>query len=134
MLRRTARVCQGFVPVATGPDDYATKWRRIERYAEEQGRDPADITPALHLYYCPADTRAEALAIAEDALSERSGRPVKVIDDGRFALGDAEACAETIAAYREVGVEHFVINIACPVSEVSAQVERFAHEVLPRFR
>ena len=50
------------------------------------------------------------------------------------ALGDAEACAETIAAYREVGVEHFVVNLACPASEVSAQVEQFAHEVLPRFR
>ena len=61
-------------------------------------------------------------AIAERSLSERSGRPVEVMDDGRFALGDAGACAETIAAYREVGVEHFVINLACPVSDVPAQV------------
>ena len=91
-------------------------------------------SPLSRLYYCGADTRAESCAVAERSLSERSGRPVDVIDDGRFALGDAEACAEVIAAYREVGVEHFVINIACPVSDVITQVERFAHEVLPRFR
>ncbi|MDD9981164.1 MAG: TIGR03619 family F420-dependent LLM class oxidoreductase [Gammaproteobacteria bacterium] len=134
MLRRTARACQGFVPVATGPERYAERWRHIERYAAQLGRDPLDITRALHLYYRGADTRTEARALAERSLSERSGRDVEVIDDGRFALGDAEACAETIAAYREVGVEHFVINLACPASDVPAQVERFAHDVLPRFR
>ena len=134
MLRRTARTCQGFVPVATGPEDYAEKWRCIERYAMERGRNPSGITRALHLYYCGADTRTEACTVAERSLSERSGRAVELLDDGRFALGDAEACAETIAAYREVGVEHFVLNLACPASDVIAQVERFAHEVLPRLR
>ena len=135
MLRRAGRIGQGFVPVAAGPADYAARWRRIERYAREAGRDPAAITRALHLYYhCIDAERSAAHADAERNLAARYGHPVRFVDDGRFAFGDAEACAATIAAYREVGVTHFVLNLACPVDEVPVALGRFAEEVMPRFR
>ena len=55
-------------------------------------------------------------------------------DDGRFAFGDADTCAATIAAYRDVGVTHFVLNLACPIEEVPAALGCFPEEVMPRFR
>ena len=135
MLRRTGRVGDGFVPVAAGPADYAARWERIERYAHEAGRDPGAITRALHLYYhCIDADRSAAHADAERNLAARYGHPVSFAEDGRFAFGDAEACAETIAAYRDVGVTHFVLNLACPIEEVPAALGRFAEEVMPRFR
>ena len=135
MLRRAGRFGDGFVPVAAGPADYAARWGRIERYAREAGRDPAGITRALHLYYHCADAeRSAAHAEAERNLAARYGHPVSFADDGRFAFGDAEACAATIAAYRDVGVTHFVLNLACPIDEVPAALGRFAEEVMPRFR
>ena len=135
MLRRTGRVGDGFVPVAAGPADYAARWERIERYAREAGRDPGAITRALHLYYhCIDADRSAAHADAERNLAARYGHPVSFVEDGRFAFGDAEACAETIAAYRDIGVTHFVLNLACPIDEVPAALGRFAEEVMPRFR
>ena len=135
MLRRAGRIGQGFVPVATGPEDYAAKWRRTEGYAIEARRDASEITPALHLYYhCAPGSSAEAHQAAERNLAHRYGRPITLIDDGRFAFGDEDLCAATIAAYRDVGVRHFVLNLACPLADVEAEVERFATRILPRFR
>ena len=135
MLRRAGRVGQGFVPVAAGPEDYAAKWSRVERYASEAGRDASHITPAVHLYYhCAPGARAQAQEAAQRNLAHRYGRPVTLADDGRFAFGDEEACAATIAAYRDAGVRHFVMNLACPLAEVEAELEQFAARMLPRFR
>ena len=135
MLRRAGRVGNGFVPVAAGPADYAARWHRIEHYAREAGRDPGDITRALHLYYhCIDGDRSAAHADAERNLAARYGHPVSLVDDGRFAFGDPDACAATIAAYRDVGVTHFVLNLACPIDAVPAVLERFAKAVMPRFR
>ena len=59
---------------------------------------------------------------------------MSLVDDGRFAFGDPDACAATIAAYRDVGVTHFVFNLACPIDAVPAALERFAQGLMPRFR
>ena len=135
MLRRAGRVGDGFVPVAAGPADYAARWERIERHARAAGRDPGAITRALHLYYhCMDADRSAAHADAERNLAARYGHSVSFVEDGRFAFGDADACAETIAAYRDVGVTHFVLNLACPIDAVPAALGRFAEEVMPRFR
>lgn len=135
MLKRAARVGQGFVPVAAGVADYAAKWARIQDYASAAGRDPSQITPALHLYYhcAPGRSPDEGHAEAERNLSHRYGRAVQLANDGRFAFGDEAACAAKIAAYREVGVTHVVLNLACPLDAVPAELERFASRVPPQF-
>ena len=133
MLRRAGRVGQGFVPVAAGVDAYAAQWRRIEDHAGAVGRAASEITPALHLYYhCSPGTRAQAHRAAERNLSYRYGHEVTLADDGRFAFGSEAACAATIAAYRDVGVRHFVMNLACPLADVEGTLERLATRVLPR--
>ena len=135
MLRRAGRIGQGFVPVAPGVAAYATHWRRIQAHAAQAGRDESALTPALHLYYhcSPGHTPVETHAEAERNLSHRYGHTVALADDGRFAFGDEETCAATIAAYRDVGVRHFVLNLACPIEAVQAELERFATRMLPRF-
>ena len=132
MLRRTARVGQGFVPVAPGSEEYAALWSRIEHHAEAAGRDPSQITRGVHLYYCTGDSRAAAHAKAERSLSARYAREMKLADDGRFALGDVAACVGTLMAYREVGVDYFVFNWAGPTEAVSDEVERLARDVMPQ--
>ncbi len=132
VLKRAARLCDGFVPMAQGPEDWAAMWARIGAYATEYGRDPAAITPALHVYYCMAESRAEAGRIAEQTLSNRYGMPVSLPHVDRYLFGTPEDCIETIAAYRAVGVAEFVLNTVRPVPEVVAEVEKFAERVLPR--
>lgn len=134
VLKRAARLCDGFVPMAQGPEDWAAMWARIGAYASEYGRVPAAITPALHVYYCMAASRAEAGQIAERTLSNRYGMPVSLPHVDRYVFGTPEDCMETIAAYRAVGVTEFVLNTVRPVPEVVAEVEKFAELVLPRVR
>lgn len=134
VLRRTARVCDGFVPIGSGAQTYRRHWERICAFAAEFGRDPASITRAIHLYSCLAKDRREGHALAERTLSERYGYQVSLPDDGRFPFGTADDCLETIAAYRAAGVEHFVINPVRPLGEVVAEVERFAERLLPEIR
>jgi len=132
VLRRTARLCDGFVPIGSGAEDYRRCWERICTLASEFGREPAAITRAVHLYCCLAKDRREAHALAERTLTDRYGYPVSLPDDGRFALGTADDVLETIAAYRTAGVEHFVLNPVRPLGEVVAEVERIAAGLLPQ--
>jgi probable F420-dependent oxidoreductase len=134
VLRRTARSCDGFVPIGSGAENYRRNWERICALAGEFGRDSAAITRAVHLYYCMANDKREGHALAERTLTERYGYPVSLPDDGRFPLGNAADCLETIVAYRTAGVEHFVLNTVRPLSEVVVEVERFAERVLPEIR
>jgi probable F420-dependent oxidoreductase len=134
VLRRTARSCDGFVPIGSGAENYRRHWERIGAFAGEFGRDSAAITRAVHLYYCMARNRPEGHAVAERTLTERYGYRVSLPDDDRFPFGNADDCLETIAAYRAAGVEHFVLNPVRPLGEVVVEVERFAESLLPEIR
>jgi len=131
VLKRTARFCDGFVPIGSGAHTYRQSWERISAFAAEFGRDTATITPAVHLYYCLAKDRREGQALAERTLTERYGYRVNLPNGTRFPFGNADDCLETIAAYRAAGVEHFVLNPVRPLGEVVAEVERFAARLLP---
>jgi probable F420-dependent oxidoreductase len=131
VLKRTARFCDGFVPIGSGADTYRRSWERIAAFAAEFRRDPAGITRAVHLYYCLAKDRREGQALAERTLTERYGYRVSLPNDARFPFGNADECLETIAGYRRAGVEHFVLNPVRPLGEVVAEVERFAARLLP---
>jgi probable F420-dependent oxidoreductase len=131
VLKRTARYCDGFVPIGSGAGSYRHSWERISAFAGEFGRDSTTITRAVHLYYCLARDRREGQAVAERTLTERYGYRVSLPHDTRFPFGNADDCLETIAAYRDAGVEHFVLNPVRPLGEVVVEVERFAERLLP---
>ena len=134
VLERTARLCDGFVPLSPSPAEYARMWDRVCAYAEGYGRDPSAITPAVHLYACFAETREAARAIAERTLMERYGFAVNLPEGDHCAFGNTDDCLRTIEAHREAGVEHVILNTVRPLAEVVADVELFATEVLPRLR
>lgn len=134
VLRRTARWCNGFVPIGSGPADYGQAWERICGHADDCHRDSSKITRAVHLYCCISQTRAKAHAVAQETLTERYGFDVRLPDDGRFPFGDAGECARTIEAYRQAGVEHFVFNSVQPLAGVMGDVEQLAEQVIPACR
>ena len=134
VVRRTARVGNGFIPMTTGAARYRELWEQVARTAETMKRDPASITRALHVYCCMGDHRDQAHATVERTLSERYGFPVSLKDDGGLLTGSAEDCERVVESYIDAGVEHFVLNIARPLIEVPENMMRFAAEVLPKFR
>ena len=89
------------------------------------------MTKALHLYIFIGDSRQDAVRRANEAISTRYGRTVKLEETVSCAMGDAEDCIEAIESYASVGVEHFVLNFSCSEPEVVPQIERFASEIMP---
>ena len=134
VLRRTARWCDGFVPISVGAEAYRRLWDDIERFGEEYGRDTSGITKAVHLYFCISETRERARGIARETLLKRYGREPEFHDNAGMAIGTARDCIETIESYMKVGVSHFILNTARPLIEVRRDIEKFAEEVMPHFR
>ncbi len=89
MLRLTGQYGDGWYPTAIGsPEEYAAKLQLIRDAAQEAGRDPQAITPALIQFLVVAPTEREA----REMLDTKFGRV--------FALQIAAA------AWRKVGAQH----------------------------
>ena len=66
MLRLTGRYGDGWYPTAVvSPREYATKLATVRAAANDAGRDPASITPALHRFTVIGATEQEARAMLE---------------------------------------------------------------------
>jgi alkanesulfonate monooxygenase SsuD/methylene tetrahydromethanopterin reductase-like flavin-dependent oxidoreductase (luciferase family) len=50
-----------------------------------------------------------------------------------WPIGSPQECCDKIARYVEAGLTKFVLWPACPPSDLIAQVDRFAHEIMPQF-
>lgn len=134
VLKRTARYCDGFVPMGITPEEYGQMWSRVEGYGEQYGRDTSSITKAAHLYFSMGRSREEAREVARDILTERYGWDPQLDEDGRYAFGTAEDCIETIEGFVKAGVTDFVFNTTRPLPEVLEHVERLATEIMPHFK
>ncbi|MCH9035797.1 MAG: LLM class flavin-dependent oxidoreductase [Chloroflexi bacterium] len=131
-MRRTARWGDGYVPARITPAGYHRAIQRIERHAQEIGRDASSITRALHLYFRIGEDREQAERDANEDILKRVGRGLT--GERGCAAGTPDDCARTIQRFISAGVEHFVVNPACGPPEYVSQLERFARDVLPRFR
>ena len=136
VLRRTARLADGFIPHSISPELYQNLWWKIEEHCETIGRDPASITKAIQFYFCIADTRAEAQRIAEKALEHRYQRQMSLAPtpDTHFAIGTPEDISRTIQTFADIGVTHFAFSNARPPHQVMPQIQTLATEIMPRFR
>ena len=134
VLRRAARWCQGFVPSNPGVQEYVRLWDRIEGYADKYGTDTSKITKAVHLYFAMGESRESALDTVRATLAKRYGFEPHLPDLRAILVGTPDDCVQTIEDHMKVGVTHFVLNAARPLTEVKADYEKFAETVLPRFR
>ena len=134
MLRRTARWCDGFIPVDVNPRKYREALEKIESCAGALSRNLSGLTKALHLFFRIGKSKQEARASAERILNGRRGFDVKLPDDGRFAFGTVSDCLQTLESFIEIGVTHFVFNPLVTLNQVDAQLDILASDIIPRFR
>ena len=129
-MRRAGRVCDGFVPMAMGADEYQRLWARVRDHAEASQRDPTPITRALHIHCGMGQDRPSATRMVEQVLTERYGIPVSLPHPDQSLAGDADDCCRTIDRYLEAGVEYFVINTTREIAEVPG-VPVLLSEIVP---
>lgn len=129
-LKRVARLGDGWFASRVTPQQYREGRQQIAEFAHGYGRDGADIEAGAIVFCNIADRSQDAHAVA--------GRFFQNVPDPDhvqeyWPIGSPQECCEKIARFIEAGLTKFVLWPACPPSDLIAQVDRFAHELLPQF-
>jgi probable F420-dependent oxidoreductase len=129
VLRRVATRSDGWVTYFYTPQAIAGAWTKIRGYAEEAGRDPAQLGLAAQVPLCIGSSYEEATARSARYVAEYFDVPAwSQATPDSAVRGTPEQCAEQIAGYLDAGVQHLVF---CPFDYELEQVHRLATEVLP---
>ena len=128
-IRRTARFGTGWQAGAETPAEVAPVIAAIRTAAAAEGRTIDDDHYGAGIPFRFGRPDEPGLDRLFEAYRRRTGR-----DPSRyFAIGDAEAIVERIAAYVTVGVSKFILRPAARGDEdMLAQTRRLIEEVLPR--
>lgn len=131
VLRRTARMADGWLTYFYRPDSFARAWKKIRGYADEAGRDPDSLVNVAQLPICVDDSFERADARVRDFIDRYFDvAPWSESTADSAIRGAPEQCAEQIAEHVEAGVQHVVL---VPVDYEESQVEAIAEGVLTRF-
>lgn len=129
VLRRVATRGEGWLTYFYTPDSFERNWAKVQMFAEEAGRDPAELENVAQVPLCIGSSYEEATERGFrfvndyfDAAEWSESTPESTI------RGTPEQCAEQVQAYIDAGVQHLVL---CPYDYELDQVRRFAGEVLP---
>jgi len=129
VLKRAATLADGWITYFYTADSFARSWGKIKAFAEEAGRDPAQLRNAAQLPLCIGSSYEAATSQASQYVGAYFDTPAWSEATADSAIrGTPEQCAEQIAAHIEAGSQHLVF---CPVDYAAEQVHRLAAEVLP---
>ena len=132
VLRRVARYGDGWLTYFYTPETFRATWTKIRGFAEEQGRDPAQLRNVSQLPICVAASYEEADRRARDFIGRYFDvAPWSESTPDSAIRGTPDQCAEQLAAHLDAGVEHIVL---IPWDYRPDQLEMIAREVLPRLR
>jgi alkanesulfonate monooxygenase SsuD/methylene tetrahydromethanopterin reductase-like flavin-dependent oxidoreductase (luciferase family) len=127
-IRRTARFGTGWQAGGETPEDIGAVVAAIRAAALAEGRPIDDDHYGAGVAFRFGRPDDPALERLFDAYRRRTGRdPQK-----HFAIGDAEAIVERVAAYVEGGISKFILRPAARGDEeMLSQTRRLIEEVLP---
>jgi probable F420-dependent oxidoreductase len=129
VLRRVATRSDGWLTYFYPPASFSSSWAKVRAFAEEAGRDPAELTNVSQLPLCIAGSYEEADRRVQAYIADYFDVAEWSESTADSALrGTPEQVAEQLSAHIDAGVEQVVI---VPDGYHIEQIERFATEVLP---
>jgi probable F420-dependent oxidoreductase len=129
VLKRVATLGDGWLTYFYTPEAFSASWSKIQRFAEEAGRDPAGLRSVNQLPICIGSSKEQAQALTGPWLASYFDTPEWSSATPDSAIcGTPEDCAEQIAAHLDAGVGEICL---IPHEYDSEQMERCAAEVLP---
>ncbi len=127
-IRRTARVGTGWQAGGETPAQMAPVIAAIRAAAAAEGRTIDDDHYGAGIPFRFGSPDEPGLGRLFEAYRKRTGRDPQL----HFAIGDASAILERIAAYVEAGISKFILRPAARGDEeMLAQTRRLIEEVLP---
>lgn len=129
VLHRAATKSDGWLTYFYTADSFRTSWAKIEGFAEQAGRDPAQLANVAQVPLCIGASYEEATRRVFAYLGDYFDMPEWSESSAESSVrGTPEQCAEQIDAYLSAGVQHLVF---CPCDYELDQLNRLAAEVLP---
>lgn len=135
MLRRVARMTDGWMSCTATPDEYRSLWNRVLEYADEYGREKDSLTPAYQVTLNVNEDREAARADATEVLNRYYSTTHTDLSEGmwdRDPFGTPQEVLEHLCRMKEAGVRTFIFRFAS--RNQAEQVDRFTDSVLPGLR
>ncbi len=140
-IRRAARHGDGWLPASLSPQQLASGKARLVHYAEEAGRDPAELSVATQLVVCMGRTQQEAEERfkASQVYQEWTtvGLSGVALSDFLSAnlIGTADEVCQRVSVLEQAGVDHLagLIFLGHDVDEVLDQMDQFGESVIRVF-
>ena len=135
MLRRVARLADGWMTCTATPEEYRSLWGRVRGYADEYGRPEDALTPSYQVTLNVGKDRATARAEALEVLNRYYSTDQRDLSEGmweRDPFGTPEEVQDHLGRMKEAGVRQFILRFAS--RNQAEQVERFTDSVWPAFR
>lgn len=130
VLKRVATKGDGWLTYFYTPESYTKSWTKITAFAREAGRDPKTLTGTNQLAILVGKSRAETEAPMRQWLQTEWDVAAWSESTIEHAIrGSAQECVEQLRVHVDSGVDRLVL---IPYRYEPEQVERIAHDVLPR--
>ena len=129
-----ARQADGWNAIFLSFDEYRERLDAMRRACEEIGRDPSTLTLSFGQRVCvDADERRAEQRAADQY--ERNGVPFDDQLRQRFIFGTPLQVAEKVNAFKELGVDQFILWHEPPFdAEAEDQIRQFSESVMPLVR
>ena len=131
ILKRTARLGDGWFPALTSPDEFKRDMAKLIAFGDQQGRKMNPREAGVLLFTYVTDDAERARRIMEPFVRALPLPPEEVA--ARFVVGSAAQCVEKIQRFVEAGCSKFVLRPSCPPADVLPQINLYGREILPHF-
>lgn len=133
VLRRVARLYDGWLPFLPSSAAYASAWQTVTTLAAEAGRPNGAITPALYATVAAGSGRDAARSGLEDYVTRYYGRSLSVMSQIQaYFWGTPEHIAGQLRAYVAAGARDIVLRIGSLDPE--PHLKEIATTLLPALR
>ncbi|MFD7710607.1 LLM class flavin-dependent oxidoreductase [Streptomyces sp. NPDC059786] len=136
VVRRVARLYDGWLPFLPDAGLYARAWGRIRRLAAEHGRAPDAIVPGLYATVLIDPDRERARKQLDAYTHAYYGQPLERMTAFQaYGYGTASECARWLGGYVRAGARHVVLRIGSLDPETQrAQLAEAARRLVPALR
>jgi probable F420-dependent oxidoreductase len=132
-LRRVLRLGDGWLPISSSPQSFATDWERLQTLGREIGRDAQDLHRCLYTTININSDIEQAQRELRTFIESYYGVPYEVqATRNGLCAGSAEDCIGWLRAFIAAGAQSIIIRFGSPNQD--GQLTRFAKEVLPQLR
>ena len=134
-MLRAVRFGDGWMPYFYSPERYRDSVAKIDRFAQEAGRDMTDFQWAHFAYISIYPKEEEAANVAARELGGQylyGGDFINIVRN-YCVLGPVRRCVARLQDYIDAGARHIIFSVICPPEDRARHIETIAKEIIPHF-